>query len=714
MKQKIVFLFLVFAGVFFPQFFATAVVGGNLCTTVPYEGYVVNYTANSNGLVSFSGGVPSQFITKRICSGANVIVSAELNVGYKFDKWSDGNKNQQRQDSNINQNINVTAYFKPITFTLKYIAGQNGKLNNNLGQVTRTVSYQQNGPQISVTPDSGYRFSGWDDGSLANPRQDRYVMEDMVLTANFEPITAVPYFTINSVYRDATILNRKFDPGISDITKDTIKDPIDPYSDIDCVIKFPTGTYPRSQTFVGKLLSPLDTVLNSGNFSYKATKNDSQSGLTYDYFTWTIEGYKNGAMPSIVPGGLNQPVNQVLINDPKIKCQIVIENSIIESAIKKVSLCSHYWGDLGKAVEVGNLPKDITNGFNMVINSQAGFENLTIPYVKSLKNQLESIDPFASYQNNFAYYFDVKGVDKNKVKKIDDLSKYSNCNFYKPVNPAVFNSGETLYYFSNRYLGSTGSIANFEIPNSVSINLDVTGLPYVLVHEFGHYFGIRDEYSYSGIHNSLFLWTAVKAIGIGKTNCTDTPACSAWDAKYPIYSNTNYIRCRSACTSDSLSRSTDKSIMGQNWIRQTDIVPQSSAAKFNLISCGMIMDVIRPSGQSGANITDCASMDIQKDNGNNIAFSSPLLNDEINEGSTLHIAWTTKGVVPNNITFYLSNRNGVEFQIFSVPGSQTSYNWTVPNDHSMIGRWKLIAVYDNKQDYFVSRSFNIFPVNMPQ
>ncbi len=69
--------------------------------------------------------------------------------------------------------------------SLAYSAGTNGSISGDAAQV---VAIGANGSAVTATPNPGYRFASWSDGSTANPRTDINVMADISVTASFEII----------------------------------------------------------------------------------------------------------------------------------------------------------------------------------------------------------------------------------------------------------------------------------------------------------------------------------------------------------------------------------------------------------------------------------------------------------------------------------------------------------------------------------------------
>jgi len=68
--------------------------------------------------------------------------------------------------------------------TLTYAAGSNGSI---IGTAIQRVVDAGSGTAVFASPDAGYEFDGWSDGSNANPRTDTNVTADVSVTASFIP-----------------------------------------------------------------------------------------------------------------------------------------------------------------------------------------------------------------------------------------------------------------------------------------------------------------------------------------------------------------------------------------------------------------------------------------------------------------------------------------------------------------------------------------------
>jgi hypothetical protein len=82
----------------------------------------------------------------------------------------------------VTSDLGVEVSAAAVTYTLNYSAGTGGSLSGNTAQ---TVAEGASGSPVTAVPDSGYRFTQWNDGSSANPRTDSNVTADLSFTANF-------------------------------------------------------------------------------------------------------------------------------------------------------------------------------------------------------------------------------------------------------------------------------------------------------------------------------------------------------------------------------------------------------------------------------------------------------------------------------------------------------------------------------------------------
>ncbi|MFZ2187946.1 MAG: InlB B-repeat-containing protein [Candidatus Moraniibacteriota bacterium] len=139
--------------------------------------HTLTYTAGVNGTIT---GSASQSIN---LGTSGTAVSATASANYHFVNWSDGSTANPRTDTNITNDIAVTANFAPNTFTLKYKCEENGKLD---GDTTQTIKYKEDGSKVEAKPNTGYKFKKWSDGSDDESRKDEDVDEDLTITAEFE------------------------------------------------------------------------------------------------------------------------------------------------------------------------------------------------------------------------------------------------------------------------------------------------------------------------------------------------------------------------------------------------------------------------------------------------------------------------------------------------------------------------------------------------
>ncbi len=135
----------------------------------------LNYAAGPGGSLS---GDTAQVIA---FGGDGAAVTAVPDLGYRFVDWSDGRMDNPRTDTNVRDNINVTASFSD-TFNLEYTAGPEGSLAGDAAQI---VSYGGDGTAVQAVPDAGFFFVCWSDGSTDNPRTDTNVTANVEVAAIF-------------------------------------------------------------------------------------------------------------------------------------------------------------------------------------------------------------------------------------------------------------------------------------------------------------------------------------------------------------------------------------------------------------------------------------------------------------------------------------------------------------------------------------------------
>ena len=115
--------------------------------------------------------------------GTILEVTATPRIGFKFDKWSDDVTDNPREIT-VNGDINLTAYFTELTYTLNVSAGEGGSVDPE-GEITG-LKYGES-KVIKAIPSSGYEFANWSDGNVLDERQIT-ITQDCTLVANFKEV----------------------------------------------------------------------------------------------------------------------------------------------------------------------------------------------------------------------------------------------------------------------------------------------------------------------------------------------------------------------------------------------------------------------------------------------------------------------------------------------------------------------------------------------
>ena len=154
-----------------------------------YSQVVVTGAANpaSGGTVLGGGTYPT---------GTNVQLVAAPASGWTFTGWNDGGNGNPRT---------ITVPATNITFTANFSFGSSGQATvtgvanpTGGGSVTGGGTFQSGtSVQLTANPSSGWAFTGWNDGSNANPRTITVPATDISCTANFLFVQSQFSYTTN-------------------------------------------------------------------------------------------------------------------------------------------------------------------------------------------------------------------------------------------------------------------------------------------------------------------------------------------------------------------------------------------------------------------------------------------------------------------------------------------------------------------------------------
>jgi hypothetical protein len=107
-----------------------------------------------------------------------ITISATANYGYHFEQWNDGNKVNPRQVQ-VTKDMTYSAYFDKNTYAISL------SCNEEQGSVEGVTSAEYlDTVTISATPNFGYHFVKWSDGSTDTIRT-LVLTQDTILTAEF-------------------------------------------------------------------------------------------------------------------------------------------------------------------------------------------------------------------------------------------------------------------------------------------------------------------------------------------------------------------------------------------------------------------------------------------------------------------------------------------------------------------------------------------------
>lgn len=144
-----------------------------------YAGFTEDWTPYN--IVGFSGdSTRGNVITAESICGPSATFTAIANHGYHFSQWNDGNTDNPRTITLI-QDTAFTAYFDRSSYNISV-------LSNNTAQGTtsgNTSGLYLDSVTFSAIANYGYHFSHWNDGNTNNPRIVQ-VSDDATYTAYFD------------------------------------------------------------------------------------------------------------------------------------------------------------------------------------------------------------------------------------------------------------------------------------------------------------------------------------------------------------------------------------------------------------------------------------------------------------------------------------------------------------------------------------------------
>lgn len=135
--------------------------------------YTITVNSSNPALGSASGGGTYNY-------NSNISISATPNYGYHFTQWSDGNT-QNPRNITVMQNATYTAQFAVNTYSVTVNSN-----NASMGTVLGGGNYIYQTPAtISAMPNYGYHFVQWNDGNTDNPRTI-IITQNEVFSAQFD------------------------------------------------------------------------------------------------------------------------------------------------------------------------------------------------------------------------------------------------------------------------------------------------------------------------------------------------------------------------------------------------------------------------------------------------------------------------------------------------------------------------------------------------
>ena len=186
----------------------------HVCIGLPSY-YVLTAVANGNGRVTRTPDAESYK------EGTSVTLTAVADAGYRFTRWSDGNKENPRTVV-VNADMSLTAIFQDENLPLQYVLNVTAGVGGSVKKSPDKTLYDE-GTVVTVTAvaDEGYAFSQWSDGNTETTRKVT-MDKDYVLQATFNTLqpTDITEFAIKTSELNMTVTWKSTAPNFEVLIKD--------------------------------------------------------------------------------------------------------------------------------------------------------------------------------------------------------------------------------------------------------------------------------------------------------------------------------------------------------------------------------------------------------------------------------------------------------------------------------------------------------------
>ncbi|MGM9746328.1 MAG: InlB B-repeat-containing protein, partial [Paludibacteraceae bacterium] len=251
--------------------------------------------------------------------GTQVELTATPKAGYEFIKWSDGNKDNLRQVV-VTQDSTFTAEFALQQFTVSTEA-ENGTVT---GAGTYAYGTQV---ELTATPNAGYYFVQWSDGSKDNPRQVT-VTGNATYTAEFAVCQSAETLLQVTIEKGESYTFA----GQTLTTKGTYVDSLHTATGCDSIVTLVLNVHVTPQYTLKVLSESTGKGLVSGGGTYDAGKvvklvADANEG--FEFARWSDDNTEN---PRWVTVSKNQILKAYFDTLCSVEAQIVVGTAVNANA----------------------------------------------------------------------------------------------------------------------------------------------------------------------------------------------------------------------------------------------------------------------------------------------------------------------------------------------------------------------------------------------
>jgi predicted outer membrane repeat protein len=349
-------------------------------------------------------------------------------------------------------------------FTLTYLAEDGGSLT---GSSPQSVAMGSDGEAVTAVPDLGYHFVDWSDSSIDNPRTDTNIMDNISVSANFDPNTYEILFEGNGSTGGSMINQGFIYDQVQNLSANSYVKTNYTFDNWNTSADGSGDSYSDEQS-VSNLTSDDGVVINlyaQWINQYTLTYATDGNGTIVGEATQTVEYGENGTAVEAVPneGYYFVKWSDDSLENPRTDIN-VIEGITVEAIFALVSGISNVSTESGSNEATITWNSDVDSSSKVFYGSTS---NLGLQTEKELSNTTSHSVTLSDLIPCTRYYYQVQSEDEHETATTSTIASFgtTGCEVGTDIEDGVEEvideiSGGELEFMNN------SSLARLIIPNN--------------------------------------------------------------------------------------------------------------------------------------------------------------------------------------------------------------------------------------------------------